>query len=345
MALVKEGYSVHLALPFGDYKGKLEEMGCIIHDTALDRRGKNPLKELALIRCYNKILEEVRPAVVLTYTIKPNIYMGWLCSLKNIPYITTITGLGTAVEGSGPLQLLTGFMYKQALKKVSTVFFQNETNRALFEKRGIAPGRHKLISGSGVNLDRFSLQPYPQGDEVGFLFISRVMKEKGIGEYIEAARVIRKDHPEAAFRVLGFLEDDYEEVEAFNAAIKDGTIIYEGNVSDVRPFIKNAECTIHPSYYPEGMSNVCLESAACGRAVITTDRPGCRDTVRDGISGFVVAQRDVQDLVDAIRRFLAMGRDERKDMGLCGRQYMEDKFDRAIVTDNMVKEIKSLIKG
>lgn len=161
-ALLERGYEVHVAVPKGDYTDRIQAMGCIFHDTALNRRGTNPFQELTLLRTYGKILKETTPDVVLTYTIKPNIYMGLLCGKRKIPYITTITGLGTAVEGKGPLQCITGGLYKAALRRASLVFFQNRTNEKIFRDRKIAPGKHEMLSGSGVNLDHFTYQQFPE---------------------------------------------------------------------------------------------------------------------------------------------------------------------------------------
>lgn len=338
-ALIAAGYEVHLAVPDGAYVGRMQAMGCIFHDTALNRRGTNPLQELALLRCYGRILRKVQPDIVLTYTIKPNVYMGFLCGRRKIPYMPTITGLGTAVEGKGLLQLVTRGLYKGALKKASVVFFQNEANEKIFERLAIAPGRHRMLPGSGVNLRHFAYQEFPDTDTAGFLFISRIMKEKGIEEYLDAAEHIRKRYPKTRFRILGFLEDDYTGRERFERLCQEGVIEFAGSVEDVVPYIRDSQCTVHPSYYPEGMSNVCLESAACGRAVITTDRPGCRETILDGKSGFLIRERDSRDLIDKIERFLALSPAERKKLGENGRKYMEERFDRNIVIGNYMEAI------
>lgn len=343
-ALIKAGYEVHIAVPDGSFIKRLCRMGCLFHDTHLNRRGKNPLQELSLIRRYDALLKEIRPDVVLTYTIKPNLYLGFLCRLRKIPYITTITGLGTAVEGYGILQGITKRLYKAALLKAAVVFFQNETNERLFSELGIAKGRHRMLPGSGVNLQRFAYQPFPEGDTTEFLFISRVMKEKGIEEYLDAAEVIKKEHPEAVFRILGFLEDDYTGRKRFDRLRQEGVIQFEGSVENVIPYIRNSQCTVHPSYYPEGMSNVCLESAACGRAVITTDRAGCRETIKNGSSGFLVKERDSHDLIEKIRQFLALPIEERIRLGRNGRAYMEEKFDRSIVVQNYLDAAAEVIE-
>ena len=340
--LLAAGYEVHIAVPDGEYIERMQAMGCIFHDTALNRRGTNPLQELVLLRTYGSILDSVRPDVVLTYTIKPNIYMGFLCGIKGIPYVTTITGLGTAVEGKGILQRFTQLLYRAAMKKASLVFFQNDANEKIFTELGIACGRHRMLPGSGVNLEHFTCQPFPDAEQVTFLFISRIMKEKGIEEYLDAAQEIRREYPNTVFRILGFLEDDYTGRERFEKLCRDGVIRFEGSVEDVIPYIRESQCTVHPSYYPEGMSNVCLESAACGRAVITTDRPGCRETIVDGKSGFLIRERDSRDLIEKLKRFLALSPEERRMLGRNGRKYMEEHFDRNIVVHSYLQAIEEI---
>ena len=341
--LVASGYEVHVAVPAGEYTERLQAMGCIFHNTALNRRGTNPLQEISLLRAYRKILRQVQPDVTLTYTIKPNVYMGFLCGSMKIPYVTTITGLGTAVEGDGLLQRLTQLMYRVALRRARLVFFQNETNEKLFARWKIAPGRHKMLPGSGVNLQHFARQPFPEDSEtVGFLFISRIMKEKGIEQLLDAAQEIRGRHPETRFRILGFLEEDYTGKERFERLQREGVIEFIGSVEDVIPYIRQSQCILHPSYYPEGMSNVCLEAAACGRAVITTDRAGCRETVLDGKSGFLIREKDSQDLIDKTERFLALSVEERKRLGENGRQYMEQRFDRNLVVERYLKAVERI---
>lgn len=341
-ALVAAEYEVHIAVPDGEYVKRMKEMGCIFHNTALSRRGTNPLQEIGLLRTYSRILRRVRPDVTLTYTIKPNVYMGFLCGWKKLPYVTTITGLGTAVEGDGLLQRLTQTLYQGALRRAEVVFFQNEANEKIFTGLRIAPGRHKMLPGSGVNLKHFTYQQFPGGDTVGFLFISRIMKEKGIEQFLDAAQEIRSRHPETRFRILGFLEDDYTGRQRFERLQRQGVIEFMGSVEDVIPYIRDSQCIVHPSYYPEGMSNVCLEAAACGRAVITTDRPGCRETVLEGESGFLVRERDSGDLIEKIERFLALSMDERKKLGENGRKYMKERFGRDIVVERYMETINRI---
>ena len=201
-------------------------------------------------------------------------------------------------------------------------------------------GTERLLPGSGVNLKRWSLMEYPgDADGVEFLFIARVIREKGIEEYLWAAKQTKKRRPDAVFHVLGPCDGDYQGIlEEYG---KKGIIQYHGEVQDTRRFLRRAHCTIHPSYYPEGMSNVLLESAASGRPVITTDRSGCRETVEDGVTGFVFQQRDKGQLLECVSRFLQMGNEERRQMGLAGRRKMEREFDREIVVQAYMEELES----
>lgn len=347
-ALLAVPYEVHIALPNGEFVPKLVEMGCIFHETKLERRGMNPFQELQLIRRYKQLIDEVQPDVALTYTIKPNLYGGMVLAAKKIPYMTNITGLGTAVEGDGLLQKLTIRMYRYAMRRVSCLFFQNETNQMFFERKKIALGKHKRIPGSGVNLDRFRYLDFPEeSQKVSMLFISRVLREKGIEQFMGMAEVIKKEYPNTEFHILGFCEDDDNAPDSYRNRIRrleeQGILRFEGMQKDVTPFIRDSQCTIHPSFYPEGMSNVCLESAASGRPVITTDRPGCRDTIEDGRTGLLIKEQDTEDLIRAVRQFLAMSHEERKQMGLLARQKMEREFDRQIVVDSYLKEIGQIL--
>ena len=280
----------------------------------------------------------IRPDVVLTYTIKPNIYGGIACRLFKAPYIANITGLGTAVENKGMLQKIAIILYRIAFKDIKCVFFQNEENRRFFIDNNIAVGKDRLIPGSGVNLEHFNVLNYPPDDIVEFAFISRIMKEKGIEQYLEAAEYIKNKYPNTRFHVCGFCEEDYQD--RLEEMQSKGIIIYHGMLCDVREILKITHCTIHPTYYPEGMSNVLLESAACGRAIITTNRSGCREIVDDGVSGYLVKQKDSIDLIEKIEQFLALSLEDKKRMGLAGRKKVEKEFDRKIVVDAYMEEIE-----
>jgi galacturonosyltransferase len=334
-----EEYEVHIVLPRGNFVDELVQMGCIFHATEFQRRGTNPFSDLALLNKYRSLLREVSPVAVLTYTIKPNIYGGIACAERNIPYIANITGLGTAVENAGVLQIITTTLYQFALRKAKKVFFQNEDNLLFMKNKGIVRANYDLLPGSGVNLKQYRAMPYPDGDTIDFIFVARVMKEKGIDQYLEAAEYITGKYPNIRFHICGGCDEDYEQI--LRQKSEAGTIIYHGPVGDMLPVYEMSSCTIHPTYYPEGMSNVLLESCASARPIITTDRPGCREIIDDGINGFVCRQQDSRDLISKIEKFLVLSREERMKMGLAGRAKVEREFDREIVVLMYMDELQS----
>ena len=330
-------HEVHVALPKGVFVDDLVNMGCIYHATEFERRGKNPFNDLTLLKTYKKLIINVEPEVVLTYTIKPNVYGGIACASMNIPYVANITGLGTAVEKPGLLQVIATLLYRYALRKADKVFFQNTDNLQFMKSRKIVADNYDLLPGSGVNLGQYSAKNYPLNETIDFVFVARVMKEKGIDQYLDAAKYIRAKYPQTRFHICGGCDGDYESI--LHAAAEAGDIIYHGSVKDMIPIYEMSCCTIHPTYYPEGMSNVLLESCASARPIITTDRPGCREIVDDGVNGFICAQQDSADLVDKIERFLALSNEERAEMGRTARAKVEREFDRQIVVNKYMTEL------
>ena len=328
---------VYISLPDGKFISELKKLGCKYINTPIDRRGTNPVKDLKLLMAYRKILKKVKPDIVLCYTIKPNVYGGMACAEKNTPYVCNITGLGTAVENKGVLQIITLTLYKFALRKVKTAFFQNAENEQFFTKHKLCLGKHKMLPGSGVNLNYYQVKDYPETDTIDFVFVARVMKEKGIDQYLDAAKAIKKKYPQTRFHICGFCEQDYEE--QINELEKAEIIIYHGLVVDMRAVYQQIHCTIHPTYYPEGLSNVLLESAASGRPIITTNRSGCREVVDDGVNGYVVKEQDSKDLIEKIERFMRLSWSEKRQMGLAGREKVEREFDRRIVVEKYMTEI------
>lgn len=338
--LVKK-YDVYVSIPNGEFVSQLKELGCKYIETPISRRGTNPITDLKLLIRYKAIINKLKPDLVLTYTIKPNIYGGIVCKGAHIPYIANITGLGSAVENGGLMQKITLYLYKISLKKAICVFFQNKENEDYFNDKEVIRSKHRLIPGSGVNLEYYHLLDYPLDDTIHFLFIGRVMKEKGIDQYLAVAEYIRRKYPNTVFHILGFCEEAYEE--KLKEMQDKGIIQFHGMQSDVREFHKISHCTIHPTYYPEGMSNVLLESAACGRPVITTNRSGCREVVDDGVNGYVVKKQDNQDLINNVEKFLGLDYEAKKRMGLAGRAKVENEFDRQIVVNAYIEEVKKVL--
>jgi glycosyltransferase involved in cell wall biosynthesis len=250
-----------------------------------------------------------------------------------------VSGLGTAVEQPGILQPLMISLYRKAAKKANCVFFQNEQNRDFFIQHKMYNGHYRMIPGSGVNLDKWKYMDYPSDENgIHFLFVARIIKEKGIEEYLSCAKTIKEKYANTVFHILGPCDGEYKDIlDDYEA--KD-IIKYHGEVSDTSEYLKFAHCTIHPSYYPEGISNVLLESEASGRPVITTDRAGCRETVEDGVTGFCFETRNTQKLIEAVDKFVNMSNADRQQMGKNARLKMEREFDRNIVVEAYLKEMR-----
>ena len=306
--LLRDDNEVYICLPNGPKVKYMTEMGCRYIPISIDKRGTNPFKDAQLIKDYKSIFREVKPDIILTYTTKVCIYAGIVAGNMGIPYLMNVSGLGTAVEQPGILQPLMISLYRKAAKKAKCVFFQNEQNREFFIKHKMYSGHYQMIPGSGVNLDKWNYMEYPSDDNgIHFLFVARIIKEKGIEEYLNCAKVIKGKYPNTVFHTSEYL--------------------------------KFAHCTIHPSYYPEGISNVLLESEASGRPVITTDRAGCRETVEDGVTGFCFETRNTQKLIEAVDKFVNMSNADRQQMGKNARLKMEREFDRNIVVEAYLKEM------
>lgn len=337
---VEEGHNVILVAQNNGFADEYHKMGVKVIHVNTARRGKNPVSDINLFIQYYRILKKYRPDVVFTNHIKPNIYGGLACQFLKIKYITNVCGLGTPVENPGLLQKLTTRMYKVGLKGAKKVFFQNEENRDFMLERGMVKRNYDMLPGSGVNLSKFVVSEYPKNETIDFVFISRIMKEKGIDQYLEMAQYIHEKHPKTRFHVCGSCEQDYaERLKSFQ---EKGIIIYHGQVDNIENIYQMVSCTVHPTYYPEGLSNVLLESSACARPIITTDRAGCREIIDDGKNGYICKQKDSEDLIRQIEKFLALTWEERRQMGLNGRQKVEKEFDRSIVVEKYLRVMDEL---
>lgn len=340
--LCKE-HEVYIVLPEGELIEPLKQLGCKYIPFEFNRRGTNPVADLGQVRRYVKLLKELKPDVVLTYTIKPNVYGGIACQMTKVPYIANVTGLGTTIENGGLLSFISTSLYKVGLKGASCVFFQNKDNQKLFIDRGIVKGKTRLIPGSGVNLQMHCVEPYPDDkDGIRFLFVGRIMKDKGIGELLEAMSLIREEYPNVTLDIVGWSDEDYSD--ALKKAELEGAIRYHGLQSDVHPFYTNCHCAVLPSYH-EGTANVMLEASSTGRPVITTRVPGCQETFDEGVTGFGCEVKSTESLVEAMRKFLSVSQEQRREMGLAARTKMEMEYDRNIVLEAYQEEIEANSKG
>ena len=339
--LINQKYEIYIVAEILKFKDELESIGCHLINIDIGRHGTNPLSDFKLMKQYKKILKKIKPAYVLSYNIKPNVYGGMACKSIKTKFMPNITGLGTALEYPGIMQKITITLNKIGLKKANVVFFQNSENMSFFEKHKILSKRTKmvLLPGSGVDLEKHKLMNYPNDDKVKFLYIARIMKDKGIDIYLEAAKTIKGIYPNTEFHICGYCDDEkYKDI--LNQYEKDNVIIYHGEQKNMIPFFEMAHCIVHPSYYPEGMSNVLLEAAAHGRPIICTDRSGCRETVDDRKSGFIVPIKNVEEVVNSVEKIINMPKKDREKMGLCGRKKIEKEFDRNIVVNKYLNEIE-----
>ena len=331
------------AFPRGEFTEQIKETGCKYLPFEFDRRGMNPLSDFQQMRRYIKLLRKLKPDLVLTYTIKPNVYGGLACQLLRIPYITNVTGLGTSIQNGGVLSFLTISLYKLGLRKASCVFFQNRMNQRLFFEKRIIKGRSRVIPGSGVNLENYSYQTYPKGGEgFHFLFVGRVMKDKGIEELLAASRKIHKKRKDVITDIVGWSDEDY--TEELKIAEEEGAIIFHGLQSDVRPFYATCHCAVLPSYH-EGTANVMLEASSTGRPVITTRVPGCQETFDESVTGYGCEVKDMISLQNAMEKMLDLSSSDREMMGKAARKKMESEYDRRLVIDAYLEEIKRTKNG
>ena len=342
--LCYNGIEVIVAMPKGKYSELFLNLGCkrIVYYN-LSQQGMNPFRDFRLPFLYRRIIREVSPDIILTYTIKPNIYGGIAAQLEHIPYCATITGLGAAFEHGSLIKWISLMLCRIGLRRANTVFFQNEEHHQLFSKHHIALNRHLVVSGSGVNLVKHCYEEYPsENDGLDFLFVGRVTKDKGVDELFDAFERLCENFPERTFRlgILGNIEYEYQDI----LRKYDGSkrVMIYGRHENVHSYIKSAHCVVLPSYH-EGMANVLLEAAACGRPVIASNIPGCKEAYDDGVTGLSCAPRSADSLFDALNHFVSLPESTHRQMGLDGRHKMEQQFDRDKVNATYLEVIKGAI--
>lgn len=336
-ALKARGFEVIAASPSDAHADRLAEIGCRHVPLAMDNKGTNPARDFGLFLRYLDVMRRERPDVYLGWTIKPNVYGSLAARVLGIPSINNVSGLGTAFLRDGWLNRVVKLLYRVALDRSACVFFQNRDDSGLFTRaRLVHPEQVRLLPGSGVDLDRFApVPPAPRGEGEGpvFLLIARLLWDKGVGEFVEAARLVRAKVPGARFRLLGFL--DVENRTAVPRAsvedwVREGIIEYLGQTDDVRPHIADADCIVLPSYR-EGTPRSLLEAAAMARPLVATDVPGCREVVDDGVNGWLCKVRDSVDLAGRMMRLAEATPAGRLEMGRQSRLKVERTFDERIV--------------
>ncbi len=332
-------YEVVLSMPFVGHEKDFQAMNLRCIETQIDRRGINPFTDMKVLSMYYKMLKKERPDYVITYSIKPNIYGGLVCKWLKIPYCANVQGLGTAFQKP----LLAGFvtfLYKFAFSRVRMVFFENEINAEEFRNRKIlTSNKQKVLHGAGIDLDEYAYCENPQNETTHFLYLGRIMREKGISELFEAVKRLHEEQEDFVLDLVGFFEDEYKE--KAEQLEKNHIVRYHGFQENPKPFYQAADCIVMPSYH-EGMSNVLLEAAAIGRPVITSDIPGCREAVENGTTGILCKPKDTESLYGAMKQFLTLSSREKSAMGDAGRRKMELEFDKKAVVLETVQVLEQV---
>jgi len=345
-ALVAAGYEVVAVAPPDEYSERLSSLGCRFVPLSMDSQGTHPVRDLLLFLRLYRLLRVERPDVYLGYTVKPNVYGSLAAHALGIPVINNIAGLGSVfIKGGWVHQLVKG-LYRVALAGSRKVFFQNDDDRQLFiASRLVAENVTQLLPGSGVDLRKFSPVPFPAAAHLRFLLIARMLWDKGVGEFVEAACLLRQRGVVAEFCLLGFLDAQNPTAissQQMNDWVADGAIRYLGVTDNVREEIAQADCIVLPSYR-EGVPRSLLEAAAMARPIITTNAVGCREVVDDGINGYLCQPKDASDLADKMERMLTIPSDQRKTMGILGREKVEREFDERIVVEKYLMAIDEII--
>jgi glycosyltransferase involved in cell wall biosynthesis len=336
--LQAKGYHVVALAPEDGHMRRLAELGVEFRPIAMKSSSMSPFADLLLLARYVRALRKIGPAVFLGFTVKPNIYGSLAAHALGIRVINNISGLGTAFIKTGLLTRIVTFLYRLALRGSSTVFFQNREDLALFvQDKIVRPGQARLIPGSGIDLDRFkpAAAPAANGEELRFLLVTRLLWDKGVQEFVDAARAIRAIDPRIRCQILGFVDVDNRTAvphAALEGWVREGWIDYLGETDDVRPVIEQADCIVLPSYR-EGMPRALLEASAMAKPVVATDVPGVRDAVDDGVTGFLCKARSARSLADAMLRMARLTPAERARFGAAGRRKIEREFSQGIVIE------------
>ena len=343
-ALANQGYQIVAVAPQDEYADYLSEIGCRFINIPMDKNGANPVRDLALLMRYFHVLRAEMPFAYLGYTIKPNVYGSIAAHMLRIPVINNIAGLGAAFINKSPITSIARTLYKISLQRSSRIFFQNADDQDFFIRSGLVrTNSTDRLPGSGLNLARYLPEPpLPlHGRPFRFLLVARMLKDKGIEEFVEAARLVRREASDTVFQLLGFTEPANPNSVSLDRIKQwecEGVIQYLGKTDDVRPYVKNADCIVLPSYR-EGVPRSLIEAAAMARPIITTDVIGCRDVVDDNVNGLLCQARDARDLGDKLLRMIRLTPEKRLQMGVAGRRKVETEFDEKLVIQKYLQAL------
>jgi glycosyltransferase involved in cell wall biosynthesis len=345
-SLKENGNEVVLIAPYDEYSERLEEE-FEYHDIFMNNKGTNPKEDLKTTFQFYNLYKRIKPNIVLHYTIKPNIYGTIACNLLRIKTINNIAGLGTLFIKQNFVTKIAKYLYKYSQSNADKIFFQNSDDFKMFTSEKLVDiVKCDILPGSGVDTNKFLPVEHKKEDNIfRFLLIARMLWDKGIGEYVEAAKIIKEKYPKVEFQMLGFLDVQNNSAiskEQMQKWIESGYIKYLGISDNVKEEISKIDCVVLPSFYREGTPRTLLESASMMKPIITTDNVGCRDVVDDGFNGYLCKIKSSKDLADKIEKMLKLSLDERLEMGKRGREKMINEFDESIVINKYLEEIKNL---
>lgn len=341
--LLNDGHRVIIALPHTDEVSIFAKMGCEIIDTPLERRKTNPINDFKLLINYYYIIKKTNPDIVLTYTIKPNIYGGLAARLAKSKVIHTVTGLGSVYIQEMWQKKIVVLLNKISFKKANEIFFLNDENRKFYQDIGIINLSHytKIVSGSGVNLSKFKFVEMNNTGEIVFTFVGRILKDKGIDEFLESAKIIKNRFPNTQFRIAGFADEEkyFRKIKQYE---EEGYVSFLGKRDDIADVMANSTCIVLPSY-GEGRGTALQEGAAIGRPLITCDTYGCKENVEDGKNGYLCKVADVDSLANCFEKLILLTGEERASLGRYSREKAEKEFDRDLIINTYVNEINKII--
>lgn len=336
--LIEEKHEVYISIPKSEENKYFSDMGCKIIDTSIDRRGINPLRDISLILNYLKIMKKIKPDIIFSYTIKPNIYGCIASNFSKNKQISNVTGTGATFIKRNIVSFVAKMLYKISIKRSYKVFFQNSGDKDFFIENKLVKKNYALLPGSGVNIKQYSFKDLPPSEVISFIFIGRIMELKGVDQYLECAKVIKDSYPNTNFYIAGFIEEEkYKNI--IDKYHSKGIITYIGFQKDIGPWIEKSHCTILPSHGGEGVPNVLLESAAMGRICIASNINGCTDVVEDKVTGYLFKTGSAEDLINKVNKFLELEVNMRQRMGLAARRKVENEFDRNIIVDTYLDEL------
>ncbi len=348
-AFRNNGYIVEVIVPNDKkYYLELEDSGIICHEIQIDGKGLNPFKDYSLIQNFKNLFLQLKPDLICSFTIKPNLYVSIAARQFNIPVIAGVTGLGTAFLKQNLLNYLVVKLYKFSFKQIGCVFFQNQDDKLTFDSLGITEhARYSItLPGDGVDLNKFSYVGLVNSPGTKFIFSGRLLWDKGLGELVEAMKIVKHKDPNAQLTVIGnlFLGNPSGISETKILEWHDsGVFNYLGMVDNVFEVMSDTDCMVLPSYYKEGLPRVLMEASAMGKPIITVDSVGCRDAIEDGVTGFLAKVKDVDSLANSMIKFIELPFDTKVEMGLNGRRKMEQEFDQKIVINKYLEVAKKLL--